>query len=160
MDEAPGAVGAIMLPEAYTFHRQALQARPDDIGEDVRYRLELGASYPAADYIQALRFRELFVEAWREQVFAEVDLVATATTLVPARPIDKSDLSTTYSLIRNTNPFNLLGVPAISVACGFTADGLPLGLQLAGRWFDEATVLRAAHAYQQATDWHTRRPPL
>ena len=160
MDEAPGAIGAIMLPEAYAFHRRALQERPDDIGEDVRYRLELGAAYPAADYIQALRFRELFVEAWRDQVFAEVDLVATATTLVAGRPIEMSDLSTTYSLIRNTNPFNLLGVPAISVPCGFTDERLPLGLQLAGRWFDEATVLRAAHAYEQATDWHTRRPPL
>jgi aspartyl-tRNA(Asn)/glutamyl-tRNA(Gln) amidotransferase subunit A len=86
--------------------------------------------------------------------------VATATTLVAGRPIEMSDLSTTYSLIRNTNPFNLLGVPAISVPCGFTDERLPLGLQLAGRWFDEATVLRAAHAYEQATDWHTRRPPL
>jgi aspartyl-tRNA(Asn)/glutamyl-tRNA(Gln) amidotransferase subunit A len=74
--------------------------------------------------------------------------------------LDGSDLSVTLSLIRLTNPFNLLGVPAISVPCGFTADGLPFGLQLIGRWWDEATVLRAAYAYQQATDWHTRRPPL
>ncbi|MCI0818235.1 MAG: amidase [Chloroflexi bacterium] len=159
-DEMPGAIAAIMLPEAFTFHRSAMEERPGEIGEDVRYRLELGAAYPAAEYIQALRFREMLVEAWREDVFGGIDLVATATTMVAARPIDGSDLSTTFSLIRNTNPFNLLGTPAISVPCGFTGAGLPIGLQLAGRWFDEATVLRAAHAYENATDWHSRRPPL
>ena len=160
MDEMPGAITAIMLPEAFAFHQSAMRERPDDIGEDVRYRLELGAAYPAVEYIQALRFREMFVEAWREEVFGEIDLVATATTMVAAGPIDRSDLSTTLSLIRNTNPFNMLGTPAISVPCGFTDDGLPIGLQLSGRWFGEATVLRAAHAYESATDWHTRRPPL
>ena len=160
VDEMPGAIAAIMLPEAFTVHRTAMQERPEEIGEDVRYRLELGAGYPAAEYIQALRYREMLVEAWREDVFGEIDLVATATTMVPARLIDKSDLSTTFSLIRNTNPFNLLGMPAISVPCGFTGNGLPIGLQLAGRWFDEATVLRAAQAYESATDWQGRRPPL
>lgn len=159
-DEMPGAIAAIMLPEAFTFHQSAMRERPEDIGEDVRYRLELGAAYPAAEYIQALRFREMLVEAWREDVFGEIDLVATATAMVAARAIDQSDLSTTLSLIRHTNPFNLLGTPAISVPCGFTGDGLPVGLQLAGRWYYEATVLRAAHAYESATDWHTRRPPL
>ena len=160
VDEMPGAITAIMLPEAFAFHQSAMRERSEDIGEDVRYRLELGAAYPAVEYIQALRFREMLVEAWREDVFSEIDLVATATTMVPARPIEQSDLSTTLSLIRNTNPFNMLGTPAISVPCGFTGDGLPIGLQLAGHWFDETTVLRAAHAYESATDWHTRRPPL
>ncbi len=159
-DEMPGAIAAIMLPEAFAFHQAAVRERPDDIGEDVRYRLELGAAYPAAEYIQALRFREMLVETWRQDVFSRIDLVATATTMVAARSIDKSDLSTTFSLIRHTNPFNLLGTPAISVPCGFTGDGLPIGLQLAGRWFDEATVLRAAHAYESTTDWHSRPPPL
>ncbi len=160
MDEMPGAIAAIMLPEAFAFHQKAMRERPDDIGEDVRYRLELGAAYPAAEYIQALRFRELAVEAWRKDVFGEIDLVATAAATVAARPIDQSDLSTTFSLIHNANPFNLLGTPAISVPCGFTGDGLPVGLQLVGRWFDEAAVLRAAHAFEGATDWHSRRPPL
>lgn len=159
-DEMPGAIAAIMLPEAFAFHQKAMRERPDDIGEDVRYRLELGAAYPAAEYIQALRFRELAVESWHNDVFGEIDLVATATGTIAARPIDQSDLSTTFSLIHNANPFNLLGTPAISVPCGFTGDGLPAGLQLVGRWFDEATVLRAAHAYEGATDWHNRRPPL
>ena len=160
IDEMPDATAAIMLPEAFTVHQSAMRERPEDIGEDVRYRLELGAAYPAAEYIQALRLREMVVETWRKDVFGEIDLVATSTATVAARPIDQSDLSTTLSLIRNTNPFNLLGTPAISVPCGFTGEGLPIGLQLVGRWFDEATVLRAAHAYESATDWHSRRPPL
>ncbi len=159
-DEMPGAIAAIMLPEAFAVHQSAMRERPGDIGEDVRYRLELGAAYPAVEYIQALRFRELLVEAWREDVFGEIDVVATASSIIAAPPIDQSDLSTTFSLIRNANPFNLLGTPAISLPCGFTGDGLPIGLQLVGRWFDEATVLCAAHAYESATDWHARRPPL
>ena len=61
---------------------------------------------------------------------------------------------------RNTRPFNISGAPAISLPCGFTSSGLPIGLQLAGAWWDEATVLRAAHTYQQATDWHERWPEL
>jgi aspartyl-tRNA(Asn)/glutamyl-tRNA(Gln) amidotransferase subunit A len=89
-----------------------------------------------------------------------VDLIATPTTPISARPIEEGDLQVTFNLIRFTNPLNFLGVPAISIPCGFTGEGLPIGLQLAGRWWDEATVLRAAYAYEQATDWHKRRPPL
>ena len=59
-----------------------------------------------------------------------------------------------------TSPFNVAGVPALSINCGFTSDGLPVGLQLVGRPFDEPTVLRAAYAYEQTTEWHTRRPPV
>jgi aspartyl-tRNA(Asn)/glutamyl-tRNA(Gln) amidotransferase subunit A len=160
IEDVPAAVGSIMLPEAFAFHRRWMQERPDDYGEDVRYRLELGAATPAADYVDALRFRELVIEAWRERVFGLVDIVATPGTGITAAPIEGADRSTTYRLIRFTNPFNLLGVPAISVPCGFSAGALPIGLQLAARWWDEATVLRAAHAYEQATPWHTRRPTL
>ena len=63
-------------------------------------------------------------------------------------------------LVTLTRPHNMAGLPAVSIPCGFTADGLPVGMQLGGRALDEATVLRAAHAYQQATDWHARRPPV
>jgi len=63
-------------------------------------------------------------------------------------------------LTQYTRPFNLNGFPAITLPCGFSEDGLPIGLQIAGRPFDEATVLRAAHAYEQSTEWHRRRPPL
>ncbi len=158
--EAPAAVTAIMLPEALAYHRKWMQERPDDYGDDVRYRLELGATFLAVHYVQAQRLREVIVGRWPAEVFDRVDLLTMPTTMAPAFPIGRSDLSVTFSLIRNTNPLNLLGIPAMSVPCGFTRAGLPIGLQLSGRWWDEATVLRAAYAYEQATDWHKRAPPL
>jgi aspartyl-tRNA(Asn)/glutamyl-tRNA(Gln) amidotransferase subunit A len=148
--EGAAAVAPIMLPEALAYHRKWMEERPDDYGEDVRYRLELGATFLAVHHVQAQRLREMIVARWRDEVFNQVDLLATPSTMAPAFPIERSDLSVTFSLIRNTNPLNLLGVPAISVPCGFTESGLPIGLQLAGRWWDEATVLRAARAYEQA----------
>ncbi|TMB99093.1 MAG: amidase [Chloroflexi bacterium] len=157
--QAPAAVTAIMLPEALSIHQQRLAERPGDYGDDVPYRLELGATFTALDYVTSQRFREMIVAEWRRDVFDKVDVLATPATPVTAGRIDKGDLQTTFSLIHNTNPLNLLGIPAISVPCGFTSSGLPIGLQLAGRWWDEATVLRAAHAYERATEWHKRHPP-
>ena len=150
-----------MLPEALAYHQKWMAERPDDYGDDVRYRLELGSTYLAVHYVQAQRLREMAVAAWRQEVFSKVDLIATPTTPITAPRIEEGATSqTTFSLIRFTNPLNFLGVPAISVPCGFTGDGLPVGLQLAGHWWAEETVLRAAHAYEQATDWHKRRPAL
>jgi aspartyl-tRNA(Asn)/glutamyl-tRNA(Gln) amidotransferase subunit A len=154
--EAPAAVTAIMLPEALAYHRRWMEERPDDYGEDVRYRLELGATFLAVHHVQAQRFREMIARRWRDEVFDKVDLLVMPSTMAPAFPIDRSDLSVTFSLIRNSNPLNLPG-PAISVPCGFTASGLPIGLQMAGRWWDEAAVLRAAYAYEQATTGTQRR---
>lgn len=158
--EAGAAVNAILMPEALAFHRRWLSERPEDYGDDVRRRLDMGLTFPAVSYVEAQRFRSLIIEQWRDHVFDRVDLLLTPTVAVPAPSLDDGDLQATVSLIRFTNPFNLLGVPAISVPCGFTANGLPIGLQIVGRWFEEGTVLRAAHAYQHATDWHTRTPPL
>ncbi len=158
--EIPGGLTAIMLPEALAYHQKWMAERPNDYGDDVRYRLELGATYLAVHYVQAQRLRERAVAAWRERVFDKVDLIVTPTTAAAASRIGESDLSVTFGLIRNTNPINFLGLPALSVPCGFTAAGLPVGMQLIGRWFEEATVLRASFAYEQATDWHERRPPL
>jgi aspartyl-tRNA(Asn)/glutamyl-tRNA(Gln) amidotransferase subunit A len=169
IDEIPGALTAIMLPEALAVHQRWISERPDDYGDDVRYRLELGSTYLGVHYVQAQRLRELAVQAWRERVFTEVDLIVTPTTPITAPLVEEASatsassgtgLQVTFGLIRFTNPLNFLGIPAISVPCGFTTAGMPIGLQLAGRWWDEATVLRAAHAYEQATDWHHRRPAL
>jgi len=160
IDEAPAAVNAIMLPEALAYHRRWLAERPQDYGDDVRGRLEMGLLYPAVSYIEAQRLRSLIVEEWRESVFDQVDLLAVPTTPITAPSLEEADLQATLALVRFTNPFNLLGVPAVSVPCGLTSGGLPIGLQLVGRWFEEGTVLGAAHAYQQATDWHKRAPPL
>ena len=158
ISDIPGAVTAIMLPEALAYHQKWMAERPDDYGDDVRYRLELGSAYLAVHYVQAQRLRQLSIESWRKEVFSKVDLIATPTTPITAPHIEGGDLQTTFSLIRFTNPLNFLGVPAISVPCGFTEEGLPVGLQLAGQWWAEETLLRAAHAYEQATEWHTRRP--
>jgi aspartyl-tRNA(Asn)/glutamyl-tRNA(Gln) amidotransferase subunit A len=160
VSDIPSALSTVMLPEALAVHRKWMQTRPDDYSEDVRYRLELGATYTALQYVEAQRFREMVVDAWRTEVFEEVDLLVMPATALPAPAIEGSGLSGTMGLIRCTNPINFLGIPAISVPCGFTSAGLPFGLQIAGRWWDEATVLRAAHAYEQATDWKDRKPPL
>jgi aspartyl-tRNA(Asn)/glutamyl-tRNA(Gln) amidotransferase subunit A len=161
IEEIPAALNAIQLPEAFAYHQKWMAERPQDYGDDVRYRLELGATFLAVHYIQAQRLRELAVQEWRDQVFDKVDVLATATTWAPAGRIDKAGgLDTTISLIKFTNPINFLSLPAVSLPCGFSVDGLPLALQLIARWFDEPTLLRAAHTYEQATDWHKRRPPL
>lgn len=158
--DIPAALTCIMLPEALAVHRKWMQERPDDYSENVRYRLELGATFNAVHYIEAQRFREMAVQEWRETVFSEVDLIAVPSTPTAAPLIERSDLSATMGLIRFTNPLNFMGVPVVSVPCGFTGGGMPFGLQLAGRWWDEATVLRAAYAYQQACDWKGRRPRI
>jgi len=157
-----------MLPEALAYHQRWLTERPQDYGDDVRQRLELGMAFLGMHYVQAQRLRELIVQEWRREVFDKVDLLATPTTPIPAAPIEASELETTMTLVRFTGPFNLLGVPAISLPCGFTQGGpstslrtgLPIGLQLVGRWWQEETVLRAAHAYEQATEWHQARPSV
>ena len=111
-------------------------------------------------YVQAQRLRELAVGAWRRQVFDRVDLLATPATPVTAAPIVEGELQATLGLIRLTNPINLLGLPAVSLPCGFSKSGLPIGLQLIARWFEEPMLLRAAHAYEGATGWGRRAPPL
>ncbi len=155
---APLLAASIMLPEALAYHLPWLRERPGDYGPDTLQRLGAAALYPAALYVQAQRQRQVLVESWRE-VWQRVDLVATPTTPVVAPTVEEA---ARWALVlnRNTNAFNVSGQPAISLPCGFSSHGLPIGLQLVGRWWDEATVLRTAHAYQQATDWHLRPPPL
>ena len=96
-----------------------------------------------------------------------LDVLVAPTTPISATPVDAGEVEiggekqrVRPTLIRFTRPFNATGHPAASIPCGFTAEGLPIGLQIVGRPFDEATVLRVADAYQRATDWHARRPPL
>jgi aspartyl-tRNA(Asn)/glutamyl-tRNA(Gln) amidotransferase subunit A len=96
-----------------------------------------------------------------EQFFTRHDLLLTPTTPVTAPLIEGPDaVEQARLLTRFTAPFNLTGLPALSLPCGFTASGLPIGLQLVARPWAESTLLRAGQAYQQATDWHLRRPPL
>jgi aspartyl-tRNA(Asn)/glutamyl-tRNA(Gln) amidotransferase subunit A len=149
----------IMASEAFAYHERDLRERPEMYGDLLRERLMAGALFTASEYAQAQRLRAR-LRAEMLQVLGEVDLLATPTT-PKAAPTFAAMWDTTLGFPRsNMPPFNLAGLPALAVPCGLSAAGLPLSLQLAGRPFDEATVLQAGHAYQQATDWHRRRPPV
>ena len=140
--------------------------RGKGFGPEVKRRIMLGtyalsAGYYDAYYLKAQKGRTLFQRDFVE-AFTGVDVSLAPTTPTTAFKIgDKADdpiqmyLSDIFTL-----PASLAGIPGASIPCGFDADGLPIGLQIMGRAFDESTVLRAAHAYQQVTDWHTQRPAL
>jgi aspartyl-tRNA(Asn)/glutamyl-tRNA(Gln) amidotransferase subunit A len=149
----------IMASEAFAYHERDLRERPDAYGDLLRERLMHGGLYTGSEYVQAMRLRE---RLRREMLDAlrTVDLFATPTSPKPAPTFEMMWDPTAGFPRSNTPPFNLSGLPALALPCGFSTGGLPISLQLAGRPFDEATVLRAGHAYEQATDWHTRRPPV
>lgn len=163
--EADVATQLVMLPEAAAAHLPWLRERLADYGADVRARLLAGLLLPGTAAVTGQRARRLlFAEATR--LFDEHDLLAAPAMPVPAPLLGEETVSVhgrrlpyRLALIPFNSPWACLGLPAASVPCGL-AQGLPVGLALAGRRLAEATVLRAAHAYQQATDWHERRPPL
>jgi aspartyl-tRNA(Asn)/glutamyl-tRNA(Gln) amidotransferase subunit A len=150
---------AIMLSEAFAYHERDLRERPQLYGEVLREKLLAGGLVTGAEYVQAQRLRaQLQTEV--AAVLRTVDVLATPTMSAPA-PAFSVVLDPNFAFQRsNTAPFNLTGLPALAVPCGFSTTGLPLSLQIAGRPFDEATVLRIGHAYEQATEWHRRRPPV
>ena len=157
---------AIVMAEAAACYRDLLVQDGDKLYPPVRLRLEAGLFITAADYLRAQQARSHFNRQAR-QLLREVDLLAgptepiTAPKLLETRvQVGEHTVGTTAALIQYTRPYNITGSPAISIPCGFSDAGMPIGLQLAGRPFDELTVLRAAHAYEQATDWHQRRPPI
>ncbi|MBI5709782.1 MAG: amidase [Candidatus Eisenbacteria bacterium] len=157
--EAHTALHAILAAEAGAYHAPWLRTRAEDYGEDVRRALELGHFIPAVEYVNARRMqqivREEFVAALRE---ADV-LVAPSLPRTPPAIGEPMSREPGRAWNRLMTPANLTGLPAISLPCGFDRAGLPVGLQIIGRPFDEATVLRAARAFERATDWHERRPP-
>ena len=155
---------AIIAAEAYEIHARTMQTRSQDYGADVRTRLLLGACVQAAQYLQAQRFRSLLRQEMLD-LLGRVDALVTPTTVLAASRIDQPSVSiggkefpVAAHIARATRPFNMTGLPAISVPCGFTPDGLPIGLQLVGRPFEEATVLHLAYAYEQSTAWHKQHP--
>ena len=162
----PAAAMAIVGAEALAYHAPWLRARSAEYQPDVRARLKLGVAVSANHYLraQALRAR---VRQEVDAALARRDVLLAPTTPIAAPALGQQETQlgdgpsdVRSALIRFTRPFNFSGHPAISLPCGFTPAGLPVGLQLVGRPFDEATVLRAADAYQRLTDWHTRRPPV
>jgi aspartyl-tRNA(Asn)/glutamyl-tRNA(Gln) amidotransferase subunit A len=163
---APGASHMVLAPEAYAYHEEWLRTRPQDYGEDVRERLRVGAFVSAAEYLRGQRVRTL-IRSEVDGALAGLDVLLCPTTAIAATPVEAREVvldgqsqPIRPSLLRFTRVFNLSGHPAASIPGGFTPEGLPVGLQIVGRPFDEATVLRVADAYQRVTDWHTRRPSL
>lgn len=158
--QAARANSLLVVCDAATYHRQRLESQAELFGEDVRQRLQSGAGFGAMEYSQARRLQSELRRQF-EAFFATYDLLLTPTTAVTAAPIQGVDaLNMARQLTRFTAPFNLTGFPAISLSCGFTSSGLPIGMQLVGAPWTEARVLRAAYAYEQATEWHTRVPEL
>ena len=149
----------MMLAEAYTIHEHNLRRRFTDYGEIFRDRMVLAGLITAADYIQALRRRRELV-AELDQAMADLDLVMTAAAPSEAPRIEEVSKFAIMERPSLTMPFNVTGSPAMSVCCGYTEAGLPLSFQIVGKRFEDATVLRAAHAYEQATPWRGRRPGL
>ncbi len=156
----------IALAEARHFHETAgyFPAHAGEYGEDVRRLLDKGASVSAVHYLKALEARQAVLGDFKA-AFDRVDAILAPTVPVPAPRLGETMLmvggeqeTVRSALIRLNRPGNFTGLPAISVPCGFTHDGLPIGLQLIGRAWDEARLLQIAHAYERATKWHTRRP--
>lgn len=157
-----GATGfLILLAEGYAIHRSRLRTGDKEcrLGESFRDRISMGAFISAADYIQAQRRRrELVCEL--EQAMSDVDILISAIQPGEAPTFDSVLKWSSFEHPSYGVPFNLSGSPAISVCCGFGHDGMPLALQLVARPFDEATLLRAAHQYERATEWRNYRPAL
>ena len=156
----------ITLAEATSYHEPHMRTRIDDYGDGVRIDLEAGRYLLATDYVKSQRARALLLEVFG-RAFEQVDVIVSPT--LPAFPpligelyVQSGDLREHVidAFLRFSIPYNLTGLPAISVPCGFSSSGLPIGLQIAGRAFDEPTVLRVAHAYEAHTEWHLRKPSL
>jgi len=156
---------AIVASEALAYHAPWMRSRPQDYQPDVRERLRLGAFVNGARYVRAQQIRALVAREVDEALARRDVLLAPATPLVAPvlgereTALGDGPSDVRAALLRCARPFNFSGHPACAAPCGFTPGGLPIGLQIVGRPFDEATVLRVVDAYQRMTDWHTRRPP-
>ena len=159
-----GPINGGIRVEAPTTYRNLLLERPQDIAHDNRIGYMVNAIMPATFYYKAVQLRTL-LRAQIMKVLEDVDLLIMPTSGVPAQPLSPDPQITGPDNVNRT-PYllttvpSLANLPSLAVPCGFSDEGLPLSLQIAGRPFEETTVLRAGHAYEQATEWHTRRPPV
>jgi aspartyl-tRNA(Asn)/glutamyl-tRNA(Gln) amidotransferase subunit A len=152
------AYSVVIAAEAYAVHAARLRGQWALYGERSRRRIAAGAFYTAAEYQQALQIRRVWAQEV-DAVLQRVDALVTPTLPYPAFTMETQRTGPPDSSW-GTRQFNLSGHPALSIPCGFTTDGLPVGLQLAGRAFEEATLFRIAAAYERATAWYTRQPPI
>jgi aspartyl-tRNA(Asn)/glutamyl-tRNA(Gln) amidotransferase subunit A len=156
----------VLAVEAAAFHKRWMIERPQDYGPQVLMRLQNGLAVPGVSYLEAMRWRGPALSAFLAAV-AGVDAMIAPVAPVAAPTIAESDVGNSpdaeaviQRLTRFTRPINYLGLPSLSIPSGFTRGGLPVGMQLVGRSFDEATLLRIGAAFQRATDFHERLPQL
>jgi aspartyl-tRNA(Asn)/glutamyl-tRNA(Gln) amidotransferase subunit A len=161
-----GAAQLVLAVEAAAFHKRWMIERPQDYGPQVLMRLQNGLAIPGVSYLETLRWRGPALAAHFTAV-ADVDAVIAPVSPIPAPTIAESDVgngpdaeAVIQRLTRFTRPINYLGLPALSIPAGFTRGGLPVGMQLVGRSFEEAMLLRIGAAFQRATDFHERVPQL
>jgi aspartyl-tRNA(Asn)/glutamyl-tRNA(Gln) amidotransferase subunit A len=154
----------IASPEAYAYHERLLLEHAAEYGPDVRFRFEAGRALLSIDYVRAQRARTLIKDRCK-RLFDDVDVIVTPAVPITApriedvnKPWGSGSETAAASLARFTRFFNVTGLPAISIPCGFTADGLPVGMQIAAKAFAESTVLAVAHAYEQDARWFERVP--
>lgn len=149
----------ILIAEAHAIHAPWLRARYGDYGRLFRERVVLGATVPAEAYLAAQRHRRVLQAAMHDALAAH-DLLVTVTQPAEAPPLEAPSRWHVFELGSLAAPFNVTGLPALALPTGFGAGGMPTGMQLAAPAFAEARLLAAGHAFQQATDWHRRRPAL
>jgi len=158
---------AVTYGDVSGVHKEGIENNLHDYDYNIQLRLLTGAILPAQAHQKAVRLRHML----RQQILKaleQVDVVVMPTSSIPASPIpEKAGVESKQAFQEMlggrrsfTAPFNLASVPALSINCGFTSDDLPVGFQIAGKAFDESIVLRVAYAYEQATNWNTRRPPV
>ena len=161
-----GAHRAIIFSEAAAAHEELIRTKSADFSDEVRPLLQAGLFITATQYLAAQQARKNTIAAYRV-LWRSFDILVTPTSPIAAPSIGATttklgdnEVPLVRAFLDLTLPFNLTGQPALSLPCGFTRSGLPIGLQLVGRPFDEAALFRAGAAYEAATDWHTRRPPI
>jgi aspartyl-tRNA(Asn)/glutamyl-tRNA(Gln) amidotransferase subunit A len=164
--ELSALAGVLHAAEANPFHDEWFRTRPHDYSAQVRERLERGRPTHALDYVKALQARAPAITAFCEAVFSRVDLVHGPVVSFQTPTITETDISTGETaaqmlgrFVRLTRPISYLGLPVVVANAGFTRAGMPIGMQLIAPPLDEATALRAGHAFQRSTDWHVRVPP-
>jgi aspartyl-tRNA(Asn)/glutamyl-tRNA(Gln) amidotransferase subunit A len=165
IEEAQIAQSIISSCESASVFEEQIRRHPTHFGANARTRTELGSLMLATDYLKAQRVRTVFYRGYLN-LMEQADVLVLPVAPEPPPRLDEQpepwDWRDGARMPPNRFrwPFNLTGAPSVSVPCGFTSGGLPIGMQIAGRPLGDETVLKVAHAYEQLTDWHSRRPPI
>lgn len=157
----------MLYPDVLAFHAERLATQPEVFGADVRTRLQIGKAIPAEEFARSVQWRAGWIQQLKHTTFADVDLVVTPTLKIQTPPVDSDALRSgsqplaaiTHKLGLNTFGWSFAGNPGVSVPVG-QVNGMPVGMQLIGPWWQDGAVLAAAGAYQSVTDWHRNRPAL